>query len=51
LRSTGKGDPVEVLWWSHRDRWDKIGDFGPMVMPLDQALEHVARDPVGCFWH
>src|SRR5262245_35330610 len=40
LRPTGKGDEVEVLWWSHRDRWDQIGDFGPMVMALDEALDY-----------
>lgn len=50
LRPTGKGDLVEVMWWSHRDQWDQIGDFGPMVMPLDEALEYVAKDPMGIFW-
>jgi hypothetical protein len=50
LRPTGKGDQVEVMWWSHRDRWDQIGDFGPMLMSLDEALDYVARDPIGCFW-
>jgi hypothetical protein len=50
LRPTGRGDQVEVMWWSHRDRWDQIGDFGPMVMPLEQALQYIARDPMGCFW-
>jgi hypothetical protein len=50
LRPNGKGDQVEVMWWSHRDQWDQIGDFGPMVMPLDKALEFVAKDPMGCFW-
>ena len=51
LRPTGRGDQVEVLWWSHRDRWDQIGDFGPMLMSLDEALNYVATDPLGCFWH
>ena len=50
LRKTGKGNLVEVMWWSHRDRWEQIGEFGPMVMPLDEALEYVAKDPMGCFW-
>jgi hypothetical protein len=50
LRPTGKGDQVEILWWSHRDKWEQIGDFGPMVMALDDALEYVAEDPMGCFW-
>ena len=50
LRPTGKGDLVEVMWWSHRDQWDQIGDFGPMVMPLNKAMEYVAQDPEGIFW-
>jgi hypothetical protein len=50
LRPAGKGDQVEVMWWSHRDRWDHIGDFGPLVMPLDEALDFIAEDSVGCFW-
>jgi hypothetical protein len=51
VRPTGRSDQVEVLWWCHRDNWDQIGDFGPMVMSLDKALEFVAKDPMGCFWH
>jgi hypothetical protein len=50
LRPTGEGDRVEILWWSHRDRWEQVGDFGPMVMPLDKALEYVAKNPMGFFW-
>jgi hypothetical protein len=51
FRPTGMDDQVEVMWWSQRDKWDQIGDFGPMLMPLDEALEYVAKDPMGCFWH
>ena len=51
FRPTGAGDAVEVKWWSHRDRWDDIGDFGPVVLPLDRALAYLAEDPMGCFWH
>jgi hypothetical protein len=50
LRPTGQGNQVEVMWWSHRDKWEQIGDFGPMVMPLDAALAYVSRDPMGIFW-
>ena len=50
LRTTGKNDLFEVMWWSYRDRWEQIGDFGPMVMPLGKALEYVSKDPMGCFW-
>lgn len=51
LRPTGDGDRVEVMWWSHRGKWEEIGDFGPMVMPVNKALDYIARDPCGCFWH
>jgi hypothetical protein len=50
LRPRGRGDQVEVMWWSHRDKWDQIGDFGPMIVTLDEALDYIARDPMGCFW-
>jgi hypothetical protein len=50
LRPTGKGDQVEVMWWSHRDKWEQIGDFGPMLMSLDEALLYIAKDTLGCFW-
>jgi hypothetical protein len=51
LRPTGTGDQVEVMWWGHRDRWDQIGDFGPMLVSLDETLNYVTTDPLGCFWH
>lgn len=50
LRPTGNGDEVEVLWWSHRDKWEPVGGFGGVILPLDEALEYVAEDPLGCFW-
>jgi len=50
LRLTGKGDEVEVLWWSHRDKWESIGEFGGEIMPLSDALDFIAEDPYGCFW-
>ena len=49
LRPTGNGDNVEVLWWSHREKWESIGDFGGEVFPLDDALNFVAEDPYGVF--
>jgi hypothetical protein len=49
LRLTGKADRVEVMWWRW-DKWGQIGDFGPMTMPLDEALIYIAQDPMGIFW-
>lgn len=51
LKPMGDGDRVEVMWWSHRNKWEQIGGMGRMVMPLDEALNFIARDPCGCFWH
>jgi hypothetical protein len=50
LRPTGKDDLVEVMWWSHRDKWEQIGEFGGIVLPLEQALKYIAKDPMGIFW-
>ncbi len=50
LRPTGEGDNVAVLWWSHRDKWEHVGDFGGEIMPLDDALNFIVEDPYGCFW-
>jgi hypothetical protein len=49
LRPTGNGDEVEILWWSHGDKWEQIGEFGGVILPLDEALDFVAEDPYGCF--
>jgi hypothetical protein len=47
LRPTGQEDEVQVLWWRN-EAWAAPGDFGPIVMPLDQALEFVATESF--FW-
>src|SRR3954454_5422993 len=47
LRLTGKVDNVQVLWW-WRETWTTPGDFGPLTLPLDEALEFVATE--GFFW-
>ena len=49
LRPTGRGEEVEILWW-RRGRWGSIGDFGGLTMPLDKALDHIAKDPLFRSW-
>ena len=51
LRPTGDGDRVEVMWWSHRGKWQQVGCLGPMVMSVNEALDYIAKDPCGFFWH
>src|SRR3954470_17240110 len=47
LRPTGKEDTVQVLWW-RRETWAPPGDFGPLILPLDKALDFAATE--GFFW-
>ena len=47
LRPTSEGDEVQVLWW-RGTAWAAPGDFGPVIMPLDQALQFIATE--GFFW-
>lgn len=51
LRPLADGNAYDILWWSDRERWQPIGDVGGVRMPLDEALEYIAHDPLGCFWH
>ncbi|HMC75022.1 MAG TPA: hypothetical protein VKG87_12020 [Terriglobales bacterium] len=47
LRPTGEDDDVQVLWWRGTS-WATPGDFGPLIMPLDEALNFVATGDF--FW-
>mgnify|MGYP001378609950 CR=1 FL=1 len=41
-----------VLYWSvFSERWRTIGDFGDMILGLDDALQFISDDPMDCFWH
>jgi len=41
----------EVLWWSHREKWESIGDFGGMIFDsVEEAAEYILEDPMGVFW-
>jgi hypothetical protein len=41
----------EVLWVSHRGKWESIGDMGGMVFDtVEEAAEYVLDDPMGIFW-
>jgi hypothetical protein len=34
---------VQVLWW-RRGSWATPGDFGPVILPLDAALDSIASE-------
>jgi hypothetical protein len=47
LKPTGEADKVQGLWWNGA-RWGASGPFGIATMPLDQALDYIASEPL--FW-
>ncbi len=49
LMPTGTNDEVRVGYWSHRKKWEDVDDMGGCVLPIDQALEHIATN--GIFWN
>ncbi|HKI47776.1 MAG TPA: hypothetical protein VKA69_00500, partial [Desulfobacteria bacterium] len=48
IRFTGDKDMAEVLWWSHRNKWESIGDFGGIFLSFEDALKYIDEDPLGC---
>jgi hypothetical protein len=50
LPAGDNSDEVEVLWWSHRNKWEHIGDFDGLFMKFEEALEYVLSDPMDIFW-
>src|SRR3954454_16051025 len=46
-RPTGDGDKVQVMGW-RGTAWAAPGDFGPVIMPINQALEFIATESF--FW-
>src|SRR3954464_11281156 len=47
LATHGENDDVRVLWWRGTG-WATPGDFGPLIMPLNEALNFVATESF--FW-
>jgi hypothetical protein len=50
LKPTGTSDEVRIAYWSHRRKWEDIDDMGGCILPLDQALEHVAINSIFWIW-
>jgi hypothetical protein len=51
LRPKDPKGNYEVLYWSpDTDRWRAVGENGGTTLPLDEALDFIAADPMDCFW-
>ena len=48
LQPKGPGDSMRVRYWSYRQCWQDVGDMGDLVLPLDQALDEIAKNEI--FW-
>lgn len=52
LRPKQGGVCYEILYWStFRRRWEQVGPPGEFSLPLDEALDFIADDPMDCFWY
>jgi hypothetical protein len=49
LKPINTDDEVRIAYWSHRQKWEDIDDMGGCVLPLDQALSHIANNSI--FWN
>lgn len=50
LKPVGTSDEIRLCYWSHRQKWEDIDDMGGSVLPLDQALHHIANNAVFWIW-
>ena len=50
LRPRADGRFAVFYWSVFNERWRSVGDFGDLVLGLDDALEYIAKDPMDCFW-
>ena len=51
LRPKDTKGHFEVLYWSpDTERWRTVGLFGGTILPLHEALDFIASDPMDCFW-
>ncbi len=48
LPPTGSGDKMRGRYRSWRQSWQDGGDMGGLVLPLEQALDEIAKNEI--FW-
>lgn len=48
LKPTGQDDRMRVQYWSHRGKWSDHAPLGSTILPLDEALDLIANEPM--FW-
>ncbi len=48
LQPKGSGNKMRMRYWSWRQSWQDVGDMGGLVLPLEQALDEIAKNEI--FW-
>ena len=41
-------DEMRINFWSYRGHWKDVGDFGGIILPLEEALDEIATNEI--FW-
>ena len=48
LNPSGTDDEMRIWFWSYRGHWKAVGDFGGIILPLEEALDEIATNEI--FW-
>ena len=48
LNPSGTDDEMRIRFWSYRGHWKDVGDFGGIILPLEEALDDITTN--GIFW-
>ena len=48
LKPVGTDDEMRIRLWSYRGHWKDVGDFGGIILPLEEALDEIATNEI--FW-
>ena len=48
LNPVGTDDEMRIRFWSYRGHWKDVGDFGEIILPIEEALDEIATNEI--FW-
>ena len=48
LNPSGTDVEMRIRFWSYRRHWKDVGDFGGIILPLEEALDEIATNEI--FW-
>ena len=48
LNPSGTDDEMRIRFWSYRVHWKDVGNFGGIILALEEALDEIATNEI--FW-